>query len=72
MATTQNEIKKLAPSSEDPQIKAAISSCVAEEVGKGIDPTQAQKVCEAQVMGKTGKQAQTLAPTPSSLAGGSL
>ena len=70
MASTQNEIKKLAANSEDPQVKAAISSCVAEEVGKGTDPTQAQKICEAQVSGKTGKQLPT--PTPSSLAGGSL
>ena len=55
------EIDKLAPGAEEAQIKAALSSCIAEEIRAGRDPEQAKAMCQDMVARKTGKGA-TAAP----------
>ena len=50
-------IAKLAVGSEDPQVKAAISACIAEEIHNGTEPKQAQAMCIQMAKDKTTKQA---------------
>jgi len=49
------EIEALDRSSEDAQVKAAISACIAQEVRAGKDRDQAVAMCNEMVKGKTGK-----------------
>ena len=49
------EINKLSFSSEEPQIKAAISACIAAEMAAGKDQEQAIAMCNQMVRDKTGK-----------------
>ena len=51
------EMNKLEVGSEDPQTKAAISSCIAEEIRNGTDPEQAQAMCIQMAKDKTTKKA---------------
>jgi hypothetical protein len=50
------EVKKLEAGSEDPQMKAALSSCIAEEIRNGVAPDQAQAICYSMIKEKTGKE----------------
>lgn len=49
------EVDKLDQASEDAQIKAAISSCIASEINNGVDRDQAIAICYSMVSKKTGK-----------------
>ena len=53
------EIERLDKASSDEQVKAAISSCIAQEIRNGREPDQAKAMCYSMVRDKTGK---TLAP----------
>lgn len=50
------EVKKLEAGSEDPQMKAALSACIAEEIRNGVAPDQAQAICYSMIKDKTGKE----------------
>lgn len=48
------EVDKLAPRSEEAQIKAALSSCIATEIRAGRDPEQAKAMCHSMIEERTG------------------
>jgi hypothetical protein len=50
------EIEALTSTSEDAQIKAALSSCIATEVKNGTPQDQAAAVCYSMIKEKTGKE----------------
>lgn len=50
------EIDRLEPSSDEAQIKAAISACIAAEVHRGHDQNQAIAMCHSMAGKKTGKE----------------
>ena len=50
------EIDKLAGDSESPQTKAALSSCIAEEIRNGVEPDQAKAMCISMIKEKTGQE----------------
>lgn len=49
------EIKRLEPGSEEAQIKAALSACIAQEIRAGRDREQASAICHDLVAKQTGK-----------------
>jgi len=50
------EIERLDKASSDEQVKAAISSCIAQEIRNGREPDQASAICFSMVRKKTGKE----------------
>jgi hypothetical protein len=58
------EVKKLEAGSEDPQMKAALSACIAEEIRNGTEPAQAQAICYSMIKDKTGKEMGATGVTP--------
>lgn len=50
------EVERLDKSSSDEQARAALSSCIATEIGNGRDPDQAKGMCYDMVREKTGKE----------------
>ena len=50
------EIERLDKASSDEQVKAAISSCIAQEVRAGREQSQAIAMCYSQAREKTGKE----------------
>ena len=50
------EIERLDKTSSDAQAKAAISSCIAQEIRNGREPDQASAICFSMVRKKTGKE----------------
>ena len=49
------EIDSLAKTSDEAQVKAALSSCIATEIKGGRPPDQAKAMCYSMISEKTGK-----------------
>jgi hypothetical protein len=49
------EVDKLEKTSSEEQTKAALSSCIAQEIRSGRDPAQAKAMCYSMIREKTGK-----------------
>lgn len=49
------EVDRLTPQSEEAQVRAAISACIAQEVRAGRDRDQAIAMCHQMVSTQTGK-----------------
>jgi hypothetical protein len=58
------EIDALSNISDDNQIKAAVSSCIATEINNGKPRDQAVAACYSMVSKKTGKQFGNIPTTP--------
>ena len=50
----QPEIESLQQASEDPQIQAAVSACIAREVNAGTPQEQAIAMCQGMARDRTG------------------
>jgi len=50
------EVDKLTRASGDPQVKAAVSSCIATEMDGGMEQKQAIAACYSMARAKTGKE----------------
>jgi len=48
------EIERLDKTSEEAQVKAAISACIAQEINAGRTPEQAKAMCHEMVRERTG------------------
>jgi len=59
-----SEIGRLQPGAPDPQMKAALSACIAEQVRAGRTHQEAREMCEAMIREQMGEGMEPRLPEP--------